>query len=123
MGLKLFFASLAVIGAMALAFGWYFNTTQKRISILTENAAKLEGVVNTQQATITAMEEAAQNTQLNISKLQESLNAAEAQSKKIAELLATTDVVKNSIADPAATEEAINEEIDLMFDSISDLTK
>ena len=43
MGIKLFFASLAVIGAMALAFGWYFNTTQKRISILTENAAKLEG--------------------------------------------------------------------------------
>ena len=64
MGMKLFFASLAVIGAMALAFGWYFNTTQKRISILTENAAKLEGVVNTQQATISAMEEAAANTQL-----------------------------------------------------------
>ena len=70
-----------------------------------------------------AMEEAAANTQLNISNLQDALNAAEAQSKKIAELLATTDVVKNSIADPKATEEAINEEIDLMFDSISDLTK
>ena len=123
MGMKLFFASLAVIGAMALAFGWYFNTTQKRIYILTENAAKLEGVVNTQQATISAMEESAANTQLNISNLQDALNAAEAQSKKIAELLATTDVVKNSIADPAATETAINEEIDLMFGSISDLTK
>ena len=41
----------------------------------------------------------------------------------MAELLATTDVVKNSIADPEASEKAINEEIDLMFGSISDLTK
>ena len=55
--------------------------------------------------------------------LQTKLQAAEEAGRKIAGLLAETDIVKNSIANPEATETKINEEINLMFDSISALTK
>ena len=123
MGVKLIPVFLVIFGLLGAAFFWYYNNTQQRISILTENNAKLQAVTETQKATISSLEASAAATAANISDLQTKLQAAEEAGRKIAGLLAETDIVKNSIADPEATETKINEEINLMFDSISALTK
>ena len=90
---------------------------------MTENNAKLTAVTETQKATIESLEASAAATAANISDLQTKLQAAEEAGRKIAGILAETDIVKNSLVDPEATEAKINEEINLMFGSISDLTK
>lgn len=123
MGVKLIPVFLVVFGLLGAAFFWYYNNTQQRISILTENNAKLQVVTETQKATISSLEASAAATAANISDLQTKLQAAEEAGRKIAGLLAETDIVKNSIANPEATETKINEEINLMFDSISAITK
>ena len=123
MGVKLIPVFLVIFGLLGAAFFWYYNNTQQRISILTKNNAKLQAVTETQKATISSLEASAAATAANISDLQTKLQAAEEAGRKIAGLLAETDIVKNSIANPEATETKINEEINLMFDSISALTK
>ena len=123
MGVKLIPVFLVVFGLLGAAFFWYYNNTQQRISILTENNAKLQAVTETQKATISSLEASAAATAANISDLQTKLQAAEEAGRKIACLLAETAIVKNSIANPEATETKINEEINLMFDSISAITK
>lgn len=123
MGIKLIPIFLVVFGLLGAGFFWYYNNTQTRIAILTENNAKLTAVSETQKATIESLEASAAATAANISDLQTKLQAAEEAGRKIAGLLAETDIVKNSLANPKATEEKINEEINLMFGSISALTK
>ena len=123
MGIKLIPIFLVIFGLLGAGFFWYYNNTQKRISILTENNAKLTAVTETQKATIESLEASAAATAANISDLQTNLQAAEEAGRKIAGILAETDIVKNSLVDPEATEAKINEEINLMFGSISDLTK
>lgn len=123
MGIKLIPIFLVIFGLLGAGFFWYYNNTQKRISILTENNAKLTAVTETQKATIESLEASAAATAANISDLQTKLQAAEEAGRKIAGILAETDIVKNSLVDPEATEAKINEEINLMFGSISDLTK
>ena len=123
MGIKLIPIFLVIFGLLGAGFFWYYNNTQQRISILTENNAKLTAVTETQKATIESLEASAAATAANISDLQTKLQAAEEAGRKIAGILADTDIVKNSLVDPEATEAKINEEINLMFGSISDLTK
>ena len=123
MGIKLIPIFLVIFGLLGAGFFWYYNNTQQRISILTENNAKLTAVTETQKATIESLEASAAATAANISDLQTKLQAAEEAGRKIAGILAETDIVKNSLVDPEATEAKINEEINLMFGSISVLTK
>ena len=123
MGIKLIPIFLVIFALLGAGFFWYYNNTQQRISILTENNAKLTAVTETQKATIESLEASAAATAANISDLQTKLQAAEEAGRKIAGILAETDIVKNSLVDPEATEAKINEEINLMFGSISDLTK
>ena len=123
MAIKLIPIFLVIFGLLGAGFFWYYNNTQQRISILTENNAKLTAVTETQKATIESLEASAAATAANISDLQTKLQAAEEAGRKIAGILAETDIVKNSLVDPEATEAKINEEINLMFGSISDLTK
>ena len=123
MGIKLIPIFLVIFGLLGAGFFWYYNNTQQRISILTENNAKLTAVTETQKATIESLEASAAATAANISDLQTKLQAAEEAGRKIAGILAETDIEKNSLVDPEATEAKINEEINLMFGSISDLTK
>ena len=123
MGIKLIPIFLVIFGLLGAGFFWYYNNTQQRISILTEKNAKLTAVTETQKATIESLEASAAATAANISDLQTKLQAAEEAGRKIAGILAETDIVKNSLVDPEATEAKINEEINLMFGSISDLTK
>lgn len=94
MGIKLIPIFLVIFGLLGAGFFWYYNNTQQRISILTENNAKLTAVTETQKATIESLEASAAATAANISDLQTKLQAAEEAGRKIAGILAETDIVK-----------------------------
>ena len=108
MGMKLFFASLAVMGAMSLAFGWYYKTSQARISILTENTAKLEVAVETAESSITLLQdEAVRTAELQIS-LQGQLQQAEAYGDNLRRKLRDLDLLSDAIRDAANLEGRMN---------------
>ena len=122
MGMKLSFALLAVIIVMAGGFAWYFKFTQAKIDVLIENAATLEGITNTQKATITELQASARKQAQQTQDLAAKLAAAETSNRKIATMLAQTDIVKNSLVDPTGVEVKINEEVDLFFGELQSLT-
>mgnify|MGYP003138703765 FL=1 len=122
MGMKLFIASLAVIGVLLGGFAWYYKNTQARITTLVENAAKLESVTKTQEATITQLQESAQEQAALTQELSGKLAQAEKENRKIATMLANTDIVKNSIANPKAVEEKINAEVTNFFSDLKSVT-
>ena len=122
MGMKLSFALLAVIIVMAGGFAWYFKFTQAKIDVLIENAATLEGITNTQKATITELQASAEKQAQQTQDLAAKLAAAETSNRKIASMLAQTDIVKNSLVDPTGVEVRINEEEDLFFNELQSLT-
>ena len=66
MGIKLIPIFLVIFGLLGAGFFWYYNNTQQRISILTENNAKLTAVTETQKATIESLEASAAATAANI---------------------------------------------------------
>ena len=57
MGLKLSLIFLVIMGVMAGGFYFYYKDSQKRLAILTENAAKAELAVEIQKAAITSMKD------------------------------------------------------------------
>ena len=122
MGMKLFIASLAVIGVLLGGFAWYYKNTQERITTLVENAAKLETVTKTQKATITQLQESAQEQAALTQELSGKLAQAEKENRKIATMLANTYIVKNSIANPKAVEEKINAEVTSFFNDLKSVT-
>ena len=122
MGAKLSISLLGIIAIIGVAFAWYFNNTQAKMTILIENAATLESVTKSQKVAIENLEadvkkQAALSQELNLQ-----LQQSESNNKKIATMLAETDIVKNSLLDPKAVEQRINEEINIYFNSLQSLT-
>ena len=120
---------LGILGVVGYACYSYYTSTQKRISILTSNNAKLQTAYDSTKAAFDTyqknIKEEIDNFKAEIKKQQElnnelniNLNKVEENNKAIAKLLADTDIIKNSLADPQATEDKINEEVDLYFGAI-----
>ncbi len=84
MGMKLAGALLIVIAVMAGGFYLYYTDSQKKIAILTENAAKAELAVQTQKAAISAMEENMNKQAQLVGDLTSKLSDAESGYKKLA---------------------------------------
>ena len=87
MGMKLAGALLIVIMVMAGGFYLYYKDSQKKIAILTENAAKAELAVETQKATISAMEKNMNKQAALVGDLTSKLSDAESGYKKLASKL------------------------------------
>jgi len=120
---------LGILGVVGYACYSYYTSTQKRISILTSNNAKLQTAYDSTKVAFDTyqknIKEEIDNFKAEIKKQQElnnelniNLNKVEENNKAIAKLLADTDIIKNSLADPQATEDKINEEVDLYFGAI-----
>ena len=120
---------LGLLGVVGYACYSYYTSTQKRISILTSNNAKLQTAYDSTKAAFDTyqknIKKEIDNFKAEIKKQQElnnelniNLNKVEENNKAIAKLLADTDIIKNSLADPQATEDKINEEVDLYFGAI-----
>ena len=120
---------LGILGVVGYACYSYYTSTQKRISILTSNNAKLQTAYDSTKAAFDTyqknIKKEIDNFKAEIKKQQElnnelniNLNKVEENNKAIAKLLADTDIIKNSLADPQATEDKINEEVALYFGAI-----
>ena len=87
---------------------WYYTETQKTISVLTENNAKLELAVATNEETIKTMaaDFAAANEELR--KVNEEFANIRRQNQQLANKLQEIDMTAAAIANPEGIERAVN---------------
>ena len=87
---------------------WYYTDTQKTIAILTENNAKLEMAVATNEETIKTMaaDFAAANNELK--RVNEEFNAIRQQNNRLASKLADFDLALLAASRPESIERAVN---------------
>ena len=108
MGMKLALALLIVIAVMTGGFYLYYKDSQKKIAILTENAAKAELAVATQKETIIAINESMNKQAALVGDLTAKLSDAESGYKKLASKLRRHDLEELSRAKPKDMERRIN---------------
>ena len=99
---------IGIILAMAMAFGGYYWLTEKRLTVLTENNAKLSIAAQTNQQTIDKLSEdfvkqQALNTELNIK-----LKASEAYGDNLAKKLREHDLTMLTLRKPGLIERRVN---------------
>ena len=108
MGMKLAGALLIVIAVMSAGFYLYYKDSQKKIAVLTENAAKAELAVETQKETIMAMNESINKQAQLVGDLTSKLSEAEDGYKKLSSKLRRHDLEELSRAKPTLMEKKIN---------------
>ena len=99
---------IGIILAMALAFGGYYWLTEKRLTVLTENNAKLSIAATTNQQTIDKLttdfqQQQELNTELNIK-----LKASEAYGDNLAKKLREHDLTMLTLKKPGLIERRVN---------------
>lgn len=108
MGMKIAGLLLVVIIVMSGIGYWYYTDTQKTIQILTENNTKLEIAVQTNEETISSL----QNDYAAIQKENERINVAYAeirrQNDRLSEKLADIDLGLLASQKPESIERAVN---------------
>ena len=99
---------LIVIMTMGGIGYWYYTDTQKTIAVLTENNAKLELAVATNEDTIKTMaaDFAAANNELR--RVNEEFNAIRQQNNRLASKLADFDLALLAASKPESIERAVN---------------
>ena len=113
---------LGLVGGVIYGAYYYYNDTQARIAILTENSAKLEQATNTQKQTIdTLVEDAEKFRELN-KDLNIKLEAANEYKNKLIGKLRKHDLAKLSMQKPGMVEKRINNGTKRLFKSFEELT-
>ena len=113
---------LGLVGGVIYGAYYYYNDTQARIAILTENSAKLEQATNTQKQTIdTLVEDAEKYRELN-KDLNIKLEAANEYKNKLIGKLRKHDLAKLSMQKPGMVEKRINNGTKRLFKSFEELT-
>ena len=113
---------LGLVGGVIYGAYYYYNDTQARIAILTENSAKLEQAANTQKQTIdTLVEDAEKYRELN-KDLNIKLEAANEYKNKLIGKLRKHDLAKLSMQKPGLVEKKINNGTKRLFKSFEELT-
>jgi len=99
---------LIVIMTMGGIGYWYYTDTQKTIAVLTENNAKLEMAVATNEETIATMaaDFAAANAELK--RVNDEFNAIRQQNNRLASKLADFDLALLAASKPESIERAVN---------------
>ena len=94
--------------AMGGGVYWYYNDTQKRIAILTENNVKLETAVQTNEQALAAQTAAFQSMQKENAKLQEEWKAINDRNRSLENRLSRHDIGAGGVAKPSLTEKVLN---------------
>ena len=103
--------SKVLIGILVATLGmgyWYYTTTQKRISILTENNVKLEVAAKVSEDSIKALTEQAELNQELTLQLQSELQKAEAYGDNLRKKLRELDLLADAIRDASNLEGRMN---------------
>ena len=99
---------IGIILAMALAFGGYYWLTEKRLTVLTENNAKLSIAATTNQQTIDKLTSDFQQQQELNSELNIKLKASEAYGDNLAKKLREHDLTMLTLKKPGLIERRVN---------------
>ena len=100
--------SFVIMAVMAGGFYFYYKDSQKRLAILTENAAKAELAVEVQKAAIISMKDSFEKQAVLVTNLQGKLSEAEDGYKKLSSKLRRHDLEELSRAKPGLMEKKIN---------------
>lgn len=99
---------IGIIVAMVMAFGTYYWLTEKRLSVLTENNAKLTIAARTNQDTIDKLTQDYEQQQELNSELKIKLTAAEAYGDELAKKFREHDLTMLTLKKPGLIERRVN---------------
>lgn len=108
MGAKLALVMFVLMCAMGGGVYWYYNDTQKRIAILTENNVKLETAVETNEQALAAQTAAFQSMQKENAKLQAEWTEINNRNRSLENRLSRHDIGASGVAKPSLTEKVLN---------------
>ena len=94
--------------AMGGGVYWYYNDTQERIAILTENNVKLETAVETNEQALAAQTAAFQSMQKENAKLQAEWTEINNRNRSLENRLSRHDIGASGVAKPSLTEKVLN---------------
>lgn len=87
---------------------WYYTDSQMRIAILTENNAKLELAVKTNEEAIQSLESSYASAQQELNTINEEYASIRRQNQKLADKLQKIDLTAAAIANPEGIGKAVN---------------
>lgn len=108
MGFKLAGVLMILMAAMVAGGYWYYNDTQARIATLTENNAKLETAVATNEATIDALQADYEAMRQTNEQLNSEFAAIRRQNEVLADKLSRHDLGVLGSSKPGLVERVIN---------------
>ena len=87
---------------------WYYNDTQEKIKILTQNNAKLESAVETNEQALKAQTAAFESMQKQNAKLQTEWTEINNRNRSLENRLSRHDIGASGVAKPELTEKVLN---------------
>ena len=109
---------MGIIVAMVLAFGTYYWLTEKRLTVLTENNAKLSIAAKTNQETIDQLQSNNEASQAAISELNTKLKVSEAYGDELAKKLRKHDLTMLTLKKPGLIERRVNSATKKIFEEL-----
>ena len=113
---------IGIILAMLLAFGGYYWISEKRISTLTENNAKLTIAAQTNQETIDKLEEDNQAYEVANKELQLKYREAEKYGDELSNKLREHDLTRLTLRKPGLIEKRVNDATQKVFEDLESST-
>tara|TARA_B100000287_G_C20350125_1_gene669434 strand:+ start:281 stop:652 length:372 start_codon:yes stop_codon:yes gene_type:complete len=113
---------IGIIVAMVMAFGTYYWLTEKRLSVLTENNAKLTIAARTNQDTIDKLTQDYEKQQELNSELKIKLTAAEAYGDELAKKFREHDLTMLTLKKPGLIERRVNSATQKILDDLESST-
>ena len=113
---------VAIIGTLGYGGYYIYNDIMTRMATLRSNNAKMEVAIQSKDAVIDEIQKNL-NKQIELTKnLQTGLQRIELENTRIKDQIDEINILENSIKDTIQTEKTINEEIDFVFDAITNST-
>ena len=113
---------MGIIVAMVLAFGTYYWLTEKRLTVLTENNAKLTIAARTNQDTIDKLTQDYEKQQVLNKELNVKLKASEAYGDNLAKRLREHDLTMLTLKKPGLIERRVNSATQAILDDLESST-
>ena len=98
---------ILLLGAGGIGY-WYYNDTQARLAVLTENNAKLNTAVELNEQTISSLETDYEKASSELATLNKQYSAIRRQNQKLADKLQEIDLTAAAIANAEGIERAVN---------------